>query len=50
MPIWADQTIPEGIAAQNITSAVVELSFDHDLGLVQRDGGRISVRIDYSND
>lgn len=44
-----NQAIPVHLALENPTSAVYEFRFDYNMGLVRRDAGAISIRMDYSN-
>ncbi|KAL1614362.1 hypothetical protein SLS54_009789 [Diplodia seriata] len=43
----ADQSLPSHLA--DLSSPVMELTFDYNFGLVRRDSGDISLRVDYSN-
>ncbi|KAF5557753.1 glycosyl hydrolase family 18 [Fusarium napiforme] len=43
-----NQSIPIHLARSN-PSAVYDFSFDYDMGLVRRDAGEFSIRVDYSN-
>lgn len=49
LTLSADQTIPDHISERNPTSAVYDFTFDYNIGLVRRDTGRLSIRLDYSN-
>jgi chitinase len=49
LELSADQTIPDDIRKQSPTSAVYDFKFDYNIGLVRRDAGRLSIRMDYSN-
>lgn len=44
-----DQNISVELALENSVSAVYDFSFDYNLGLVRRDAGKLSIRMDYSN-
>lgn len=44
-----NQSIPIDIALEEPTSAVYDFTFDYNMGLVRRDAGRYSIRVDYSN-
>lgn len=44
-----NQTLPKHIAERIPTSDVYDFQFDYNIGLVKRDTGRLSIRLDYSN-
>ncbi|KAF7554596.1 hypothetical protein G7Z17_g2800 [Cylindrodendrum hubeiense] len=44
-----DQNVPVELALEGPVSAVYDFSFDYNLGLVRRDAGKLSIRMDYSN-
>ncbi|KAJ6194672.1 hypothetical protein J3E72DRAFT_198535 [Bipolaris maydis] len=44
-----DQSLPEKVARRSPTSIVYDFKFDYNIGLVRRDAGRLSIRLDYSN-
>ena len=45
----ANQTVPSHLAADGPTSIVYDFKFDYLIGLVRRDAGKLSIRMDYSN-
>ncbi|KAJ8110045.1 hypothetical protein OPT61_g7002 [Boeremia exigua] len=44
-----DQSLPGKVARRGPTSVVYDFKFDYNIGLVRRDAGRLSIRLDYSN-
>ncbi|KZF20785.1 hypothetical protein L228DRAFT_179448 [Xylona heveae TC161] len=49
MILSSNQSIPDDIATRNPTSPVFDFAFDYDMKHIRRDGGSISMRVDFSN-